>query len=92
MSQLRDTGSVLDESSSPLSPKKCAAVLGLLDAFCVLRPYRYRKRCKRGVFWRSIMVTKDQLDELENCGYLGPDLRGERADECDAGDISHLLL
>jgi hypothetical protein len=29
-------------------------------------------------------VTKDHLDQLEVRGYLDPDLRGERADECDA--------
>jgi hypothetical protein len=29
-------------------------------------------------------MTKDQLDQLEVRGYLDPDLRGERADECDA--------
>jgi hypothetical protein len=38
----------------------------------------------RGLFWRPILVTKDQLDQLEVRGYLDPDLRGERADECDA--------
>ena len=45
---------------------------------------RHRKRRKRGLFLRSIIVTKDQLDQLEVRGYLDPDLRGERADECDA--------
>jgi hypothetical protein len=45
---------------------------------------RHRKRRKRGLFWRPITVTKDQLDQLEVRGYLDPDLRGERADECDA--------
>ena len=45
---------------------------------------RHRKRRKRGLFWRPILVTKDQLDQLEVRGYLDPDLRGERADECDA--------
>jgi hypothetical protein len=33
---------------------------------------------------RPILVTKDQLDQLEVRGYLDPDRRGERADECDA--------
>jgi hypothetical protein len=45
---------------------------------------RHRKRRKRGLFWRPILVTKDQLDQLEVRGYLDPDLRGERADECEA--------
>jgi hypothetical protein len=45
---------------------------------------RHRKRCKRGLFWRPILVTKDQLDQLEVRGYLDPDRRGDRADECDA--------
>jgi hypothetical protein len=45
---------------------------------------RHRKRCKGELFWRPILVTKDQLDQLEVRGYLDPDLRGERADECEA--------
>ena len=45
---------------------------------------RHRKRRKRSFFWRPIMVTKDQLDQLEVRGYLDPDRRGERIDECDA--------
>jgi hypothetical protein len=32
----------------------------------------------------SIDVTDAQLDALEVRGYLDPDRRGERADECDA--------
>jgi hypothetical protein len=44
----------------------------------------HRKRRKRGFFWRPILVTKTQLDQLEVRGYLDPDRRGERADECDA--------
>jgi len=31
-----------------------------------------------------IMVTKDQLDQLEEHGYLNPGDRGNRADECEA--------
>jgi hypothetical protein len=30
------------------------------------------------------LVTKGQLDQLEEHGYLGPNRRGERLDECDA--------
>jgi hypothetical protein len=45
---------------------------------------RHRKRRKRGVLWRPITVTKAQLDQLEARGYLDPDLRGNRIDECDA--------
>lgn len=33
---------------------------------------RHRKRRKRGFFWRPILVTKDQLDQLEVRGYLDP--------------------
>jgi hypothetical protein len=33
---------------------------------------------------RSIDVTDAQLDALEVRGYLDPDRRGDRADECDA--------
>jgi hypothetical protein len=39
---------------------------------------RHRKRRKRGLFLRPIIVTKDQLDQLEVRGYLEPDRRGER--------------
>ncbi len=45
---------------------------------------RHRKRCKRGMFWRPILVTKDELDQLEVRGYLDPNRRGDRLDECDA--------
>jgi hypothetical protein len=45
---------------------------------------RHRKRRKRGVFWRPILVTKNQLDQLEGRGYLDPNDRGDRADECEA--------
>jgi hypothetical protein len=43
---------------------------------------RHRRRRKHGLFWRPIMVTKDQLDQLEVRGYLDPDRRGDRLDEC----------
>jgi len=45
---------------------------------------RHRKRRKRGLFLRPIIVTKDQLDQLELHGYLDPDRRGDRADETEA--------
>jgi hypothetical protein len=45
---------------------------------------RHRKRCKHGLLWRPILVTKSQLDELEERGYLDADSRGDRLDECDA--------
>jgi hypothetical protein len=48
---------------------------------------RHRKRRKYNLFWRPIMVTRAQLDQLEERGYLDPDLRGERADECNAIEI-----
>jgi hypothetical protein len=37
---------------------------------------RHRKRRKRGFLWRPIVVTKAQLDQLEERGYLNP---GDRA-------------
>jgi len=43
---------------------------------------RHRRRRKHGFFWRAITVTKDQLDQLEVRGYLDPDRRGDRLDEC----------
>ncbi len=45
---------------------------------------RHRKRAKRGLLWRPILVTEHQLDQLEVRGYLDPNRRGERLDECDA--------
>jgi len=44
----------------------------------------HRKRIKRGMHHRSITLTDAQLDALEVQGYLDPDRRGDRADECDA--------
>jgi hypothetical protein len=32
-------------------------------------------------------VTKDQLDQLEARGYLDPDQRGDRGEECDAIEL-----
>jgi hypothetical protein len=48
---------------------------------------RHRRRRKAGLFWRPIKVTKDQLDQLEVRGYLDPDHRGDRLDECDAIEL-----
>jgi hypothetical protein len=48
---------------------------------------RHRKRRKHGVFWRPILVTKSQLDQLEQRGYLDHGRRGDRADECNAIEI-----
>ena len=45
---------------------------------------RHRKRRKRGFLWRPILVTKAQLDQLEERGYLNRGDRGTRADECEA--------
>jgi hypothetical protein len=33
---------------------------------------------------RRLLVSRSQLDALEARGYLEPDPRGERTDECDA--------
>jgi hypothetical protein len=33
---------------------------------------------------RPIIVTKDQLDQLEEHGHQNPGDRGNRADECEA--------
>ena len=53
------------------------------EAVFVLLP-RHRKRHKRGLFLRPISMTTGQLDELEGRGYLDPNNRGDRADECEA--------
>jgi hypothetical protein len=44
----------------------------------------FRRRQRRGIHRRSINVADAQLDALEVRGYLDPDRRGDRADECDA--------
>jgi hypothetical protein len=44
----------------------------------------FRRRQSWGLHRRSINVTDVQLDALEVRGYLDPDRRGDRADECDA--------
>jgi hypothetical protein len=44
----------------------------------------FRRRQSWGLHRRSIDVTDAQLDALEKRGYLRPDRRGDRADECDA--------
>jgi len=44
----------------------------------------FRRRKSWGIHRRSIDVTDPQLDALEVRGYLNPDRRGDRADECDA--------
>ena len=45
---------------------------------------RHRKRRKRGLFVRPIIVTKAQLDQLEERGCLNPGDRGTRTYECEA--------
>jgi hypothetical protein len=47
-----------------------------------MRTHRARKRY--GLVPRRLLVSRTQLDKLEERGYLDPDRRGERADECDA--------
>jgi hypothetical protein len=44
---------------------------------------RHRKRRKVGLLWRPILITKSQLDQLEQ-RYLDPGRRGDPLDECDA--------
>ena len=44
----------------------------------------FRRRQSWDLHRRSIDVTDAQLDALEVRGYLDPDRRGDRTDECDA--------
>jgi len=44
----------------------------------------FRRRQSWGLHLRSIDVTDAQLDALEKRGYLDPERRGDRRDECDA--------
>jgi hypothetical protein len=59
--------------------------LFLFDSFSV-HGFSTRPR-KHGLLWRPILVTKSQLDQLGQRGYLDPGRRGHRADECDAVEI-----
>ncbi|MGB9389006.1 MAG: hypothetical protein WCB70_03280 [Xanthobacteraceae bacterium] len=36
---------------------------------------------------RRLLVSRTQLDKLEERGYLDPERRGDRADECDAIEL-----
>jgi hypothetical protein len=47
-----------------------------------MRSHRARK--KYGPFPRRLLVSRTQLDKLEERGYLDPDRRGDRADEAEA--------
>jgi hypothetical protein len=47
----------------------------------------FRRRQSWSLHRRLIDVTDAQLDALEVRGYLDPDRRGERADECDAIEL-----
>jgi hypothetical protein len=44
----------------------------------------HRKRRRHGICRRTIGVGEAELDALEKKGYLDPDRRGDRVDECDA--------
>jgi hypothetical protein len=39
---------------------------------------------ENGLFPQPLLVSCTQLDKLEERGYLDPDLRGNRVDECEA--------
>jgi hypothetical protein len=54
------------------------------DAIERYRERRNRLWPKHGLLWRPILVTKSQLDQLEERGYLDPGRRGDPLDECDA--------
>jgi hypothetical protein len=41
------------------------------------------QRKKRGIIRRTVTLTQNDFDALEVRGYLDPDRRGDRADECD---------
>jgi hypothetical protein len=44
----------------------------------------FRSRRARRRVPRTVNLTQNDLDALEVRGYLNPDRRGDRADECDA--------
>ena len=46
-----------------------------------MRSHRARKY---GLFPQRLLVSRIQLDKLEECGDLDPDRRGDRADEAEA--------
>jgi hypothetical protein len=47
----------------------------------------FRRRRSQGIHRLSIGITNAQLDALERRGYLEPDRRGDRLDECDAIEL-----
>jgi hypothetical protein len=47
---------------------------------------------ENGLSPRRLLVSRTQLDKLEERGYLDPDLRGNRADEVDAIEHSFQIL
>jgi hypothetical protein len=47
-----------------------------------MRSHRARK--KYGLVPRRLLVSRSQLDQLEERGYLDPGLRGNCVDECEA--------
>jgi hypothetical protein len=51
-----------------------------------------RARNKYGLFPRRLLVSRTQLDKLEERGYLDPDLRGNQADEADAIEAAYWFV
>jgi hypothetical protein len=45
---------------------------------------RIHRAQENELFPRPLLVSCIQLDKLEERGYLDPDLRGNRVDECEA--------
>jgi hypothetical protein len=47
---------------------------------------------ENGLLPRRLLVSRTQLDKLEERGYLDPDLRGNQADEADAIEAAYWFV
>jgi hypothetical protein len=67
-----ETRSMLDETRFTSTPRVKA----------------FRQRARHGLRRMAVLVTREQLDALEEKGYLDPDDRGERVDEAEGSRTS----
>jgi hypothetical protein len=70
------TETALQPDVTPLQPET-----GFSSSRDRVRSHRAQEN---GLLPRRLLVSRTQLDKLEERGYLDPDLRGNRVDEVDA--------
>ena len=74
---------LMTEAASPMTPVTDDG----LHARWKNNSKRYRVRRQRGLRRLPAVLSSKQIDSLEEKGYLDPDRRGERLDECDAIEL-----